>query len=66
MAKHYSTCPRLSVTAQAYPGISSEPGMLPATGRASHQTRTRPMRIAIALFIIIGLLIEPVWAQAGF
>jgi hypothetical protein len=40
--------------------------MLPATGRASHQTRTPPMRIAIALFIIIGLLIEPVWAQAGF
>jgi len=24
------------------------------------------MRIAIALFIIIGLLIEPVWAQGGF
>ncbi len=66
MAGPYSSCLPLSVTAQAYPGIRCEPGMLPATGRASHQTRTRLMRIAIALFIIIGLLIEPVWAQGGF
>jgi hypothetical protein len=39
--------------------------MFPATGRASHQLRTIAMRIAIAIFIIIGLLLEPVWAQAS-